>query len=171
MQHTANITEQRVRALLDAYGSDPVAWPPEERDAALAILAQSPGLQAQQAQAARLDNLIGHERNLAALDDADTQALQACILEGLPDKPSHRGDSIWRNLLGSLVPPRLAFALATFTIVATAVYLQIPDADLPAARGEFEQWAWYDITGQELNTTTELSMLDFLELEITEGDS
>lgn len=50
----------RLRALLEAYGANPDHWPPEERDAALSLLAQSPEAQRWREASARLDGLLGH---------------------------------------------------------------------------------------------------------------
>jgi len=171
-----SVTEERVRELLDAYGSDPAAWPAEEREAALQILVSSADLQAQQAQAAMLDTMIRHEQLVAVQDIGSAQALQARILAGLPERasrPAH-AHGLWQNLFTSLFTPRLAFALATFMVVAVTVYLHVPPAtELASQSGEFEQWAWYDVTGQELSgrpATGELSMMDLIELEIVEED-
>ena len=177
MQHTQDsVTEARVRELLDAYGSDPASWPAQEREAALVIIASSADLQAQQAHSALLDDILRHDQHAALQDIGSTQALQARILAGLPERASHRppAHAAWQNLLASLFTPRLAFALATFMVVTATVYLQIPPAtELASQSGEFEQWAWYDVTGQSLDNqsnTAALSMMDLIELEVVEDD-
>ncbi len=48
----------RLRALLDAYGANPDRWPPEERDAGRALLAQSPQAQRWRDASAQLDALL-----------------------------------------------------------------------------------------------------------------
>lgn len=177
MNHTPDcVTEARVSELLDAYGSNPAAWPESEREAALAILATSTALQAQQAQAALLDDIILRNQARTMADAGSTQALQARILAGLPARSSQSRprQNAWQSLLVGLFPPRLALALATFMIVAVSVYLQVPHGTNPTGRNsEFEQWAWYDITGQELGdrpATAELNMMDLIELEVNEND-
>ncbi len=51
----APISAERVRAILDAYGSAPQRWPDDERDAARALIAADPGLRADLAAARDLD--------------------------------------------------------------------------------------------------------------------
>lgn len=54
----SEMTLQRLRQLLDAYGATPDRWPAEERAAALALLASSVEARAQRDAAARLDTLL-----------------------------------------------------------------------------------------------------------------
>lgn len=169
-----SVTETRVRELLDAYGSNPAAWPAEEREAALAVLSRSAALQAHQAHVSTLDNIIAQDRAVQIQNIGTPHALQQRILAGLPVRSQHpvHAHGFWQNLFASLFTPRLAFALATFMAVAVMVYLQIPpDAQLANHNNEFEQWAWYDITDQTLGNQGEvasLSMMDLIELEINE---
>jgi hypothetical protein len=48
----------RLKRLIEAHGADPQRWPPDERAAALALLASSPEAQALVAEARRLDALL-----------------------------------------------------------------------------------------------------------------
>lgn len=52
------MTLARLRALLDAYGARPERWPSDEREAAVAFLAESTQARALQAAAARMDALL-----------------------------------------------------------------------------------------------------------------
>jgi hypothetical protein len=58
MNTTVPMSLDRLRALLEAYGADPDRWPPEERNAALALLAQTPEAQRWRDASARLDALL-----------------------------------------------------------------------------------------------------------------
>lgn len=169
-----SVTETRVRELLDAYGSDPANWPTVEREAALVVLSRSAALQAHRAHVSTLDNIIAQDRAVQIQDIGTPLALAQRILAGLPvrsQRPAH-AHGFGQNLIASLLSPRLAFALATIMAVAVMVYLQPPpDAQLASHNNEFEQWAWYDITGQSLGNQSEvaaLSMMDLIEFEISE---
>ena len=52
------MTSKRLRQLLDAYGAGPDRWPPEEREAALALLENSSEARAERDMAARLDAVL-----------------------------------------------------------------------------------------------------------------
>jgi hypothetical protein len=52
------MTSERLRQLLDAYGAGPDRWPPEEREAALAFLENSSEARAERDRAARLDAVL-----------------------------------------------------------------------------------------------------------------
>ena len=52
------MTSERLRQLLDAYGASPDRWPPEEREAALALLENSIEARAERDRAARLDAVL-----------------------------------------------------------------------------------------------------------------
>lgn len=49
------MTRERLKEILAAYGADPSRWPAGERAAALELLARSPELESDRADAARLD--------------------------------------------------------------------------------------------------------------------
>jgi len=52
------MTSERLRQLLDAYGAGPDRWPPDEREAALALLENSSEARAERDSAARLDTVL-----------------------------------------------------------------------------------------------------------------
>ena len=58
MDDRSHMSLARFRALLDAYGADPDRWPAEERDAAHALLAQSPEAQRWRDASAQLDAIL-----------------------------------------------------------------------------------------------------------------
>ena len=60
MNHSSTMSLERLRALLDAYGANPERWPPEEREAALALVEQSPQAQHWRDASARVDALLDH---------------------------------------------------------------------------------------------------------------
>lgn len=115
------LTPQRFAALLDAWGADPARWPETERDAALALLAQSEAARRQRAQAAHLDAL------LAGLDaPAPSGELRLRILRVAPVAGERRG-SPWRRLWDELGGWRLAMpALAAALALGIGAGTQLP---------------------------------------------
>jgi hypothetical protein len=65
-------TLTRLRELLDAYGASPERWPPEEREAACALLAQSPEAQRCREASVQLDAVL----NLAAAPEPSSALLE-----------------------------------------------------------------------------------------------
>lgn len=172
--------EQRARAILDAYGSNPNQWPPAEVQPTLDCLANSPTLQQYQAQIAPLDMIIQSEQQLTLQEFGNQSPLQQRILATLPPQsPAHDANfansSAWRRILDWLVMPRFAIAIASAAVLAIALLVtQAPQQQTMAlASNEFDAWAWYDITGQELpeqTTATTLTMMDLIDLEVYEDD-
>lgn len=72
------MTEDRFRAILDAYGADPARWPEAERAAAQAFASAHPDLVAE---AAALDALLA----LDAGEAAPSPALRARVLGAAPN--------------------------------------------------------------------------------------
>lgn len=170
--------EQRARTILDAYGSRPEQWPHAERQATLACITRSSALQHYQAQLAQLDRLIESEQHLSLAQTTNQASLQQRILDQLPCQASISPAvfpvaTSWRRIIDWFVSPR--FALAATSIAVLAIFLLIPLSPprqtMHTVSTEFESWAWYDVTGQELpaaSTTSMLTMMDLIELEVNE---
>ena len=105
MDDRSHMSLARFRALLDAYGADGDRWPPEERDAALALLAQSPEAQRSHDASAQLDALLDRvpaaetspalvERILAALPEPTRAAVRTLPLE----RRATRRTQAWRYI-------------------------------------------------------------------------
>jgi hypothetical protein len=62
---TTTMTIDRLQTILDAYGAVPSHWPEEEREAAMALIAQSPQARAAVAAAGALDAAINAYENPA----------------------------------------------------------------------------------------------------------
>lgn len=170
--------DQRTLAVLNAYGSNPAHWPPDERTRTLDCIARSPQLQHYQAEIARLDVCIANAQE-TSLDQIGMPArLQERILAQLPAQTSQHAassssDSGWRKYLAWLIAPRLAIAYAS--LILLAIVLLLPHSSPPGkpalASNEFEAWAWYDITGQELPTPgmpASLTLMDLVDPDVTE---
>jgi hypothetical protein len=83
MDDPSQIGLARFRAMLDAYGANSDRWPPEERDAGRALLAQSPQAQRWRDASAQLDALLD-----LAPADAGSPALIERILAVAPERGS-----------------------------------------------------------------------------------
>jgi hypothetical protein len=170
--------EQRTLAILDSYGSRPEAWPAEERRITLACIQASPLLQQYQRQLAELDARIETEQEAAIRQlTPNLSALQRRILSQLPEQTTPttvQARTFWQRSRDWLLPRQLMPALVA-TMLVTVVFLtsQIPPSNPPAADAdEYEAWAWYDITGQELPivaANSSLTMTDLVDLEIRDG--
>jgi hypothetical protein len=165
------LSEQRTRAIIDAYGARPAHWPAAERQAALACLAQSHKLQEYCRQQEDLDTRIETALHAAAHDTPAIQALQQRILDALPAQPP----LVQRTLYAWINLPRFALAGAGLLTVALLFMLyRTPVPRPPLAVSAYEIWAWYDITGHELpddTTGTAMTMTDFVELDESPGNS
>lgn len=170
--------EHRARVILDAYGSQPEAWPVNERQAILDCLARSAILQRYRAQLEELDDRIASAQS-DALRHGDTRALQQRILSQLPgqfrpagsDKPALRKSSAF----GWLHSPRLAVALASVLLLVVILGTHhIPPTPRPqaTASASFAAWTWYDITGQDLQqkqSSSSASMTDLIDMDLNQA--
>ena len=168
------MNEARVAAILDAYGGKPEAWPMEERDNALKLIALSQALQDLQQQALRLDAALV-ESAVIQKPNPENAVLAERILSNLPLQVPVAPQAKILNLLSSLkemmtIPVLSAGAMAA--LVALVVYLQ-PYAPMPSGEesavqvaenwDSFDRWAWEETGGQVFNATDE-EELDFLGL-------
>ncbi len=112
---------ERVKAIIEAYGGDPLRWPQAERDEALAMLEQSDALESLLEDARRLDAVL--DEIIPA--DAPTRALRSRILRIAKQTSGHTliegfldwlldgapRDRVLRPAMASLLPLLLGFAL------------------------------------------------------------
>ncbi len=108
---TEKMTLERLRAVIEAYGTNPPRWPAAEREAAAALLAESAAARALVTEAAPLDELLD-----AAPAIAPTPAMRAAILAMAPRATPRLGDG-WRTLVGGLGGWRLAGAVLAASLV------------------------------------------------------
>ena len=102
---TGKMTLERLRAVIEAYGTSAARWPEAERTAAAALLAESTEARALAAQAAPLDQLLD-----AVPAFGPTAAMRAAILAAAPQRRLRRGEG-WRVFIGELGGWRLAGAV------------------------------------------------------------
>ncbi len=108
---TEKMTLERLRAVIESYGTSPPRWPAAEREAAAALLAESAAARVLVMEAASLDELLD-----AAPAIAPTPAMRAAILAMAPRATPRRGDG-WRTLIGELGGWRLAGAVLAASLV------------------------------------------------------
>ena len=131
MSEQNNMTPERLRHLLDAYGANPSRWPAAERDAMRALLAHSPGLARWQRQAAELD---------ALLDRATLPAADRAFMAGIADAGA---TPLWRHWAASIWPfgpiwkPALGLTMAAL-LGAVLGYVTTPPTDLAQISFEIE---------------------------------
>ena len=122
MDYRSPMPLARFRALLDAYGANPDRWPPEERDAARALLAQSPHAQRWRDASAQLD---------AILDLAPAGATASALVERiLAAAPEHQTAA---SATARPPAPRLVSAQATRRATRRARAWRYAGAALPLA--------------------------------------
>ncbi|MDX1488014.1 MAG: hypothetical protein R3268_07435 [Acidiferrobacterales bacterium] len=146
------VTPERVKELLDCYGSSPYAWPESERAAALALLDGSSELQAHRDAAHLLDEALNLQARGPSAVSEQTAVLAKRILDQLEaqDRPSAQSlddrvplfDRFW-------IWPTVALAgLATIALVM--LLWSIPPITAPryrvvVAANDFDNWVWAEV--------------------------
>jgi anti-sigma-K factor RskA len=108
---TEKMTLERLRAVIDAYGTSAQRWPETERAAAAALLAESAEARALATAAAPLDELLD-----AVPGITPTAPMRAAILAAAPRGRLRRGEG-WRAFIGELGGWRLAGAVLAASLV------------------------------------------------------
>jgi hypothetical protein len=104
MNDRSQMTRARLGELLDTYGADPERWPPEEREAACALLAQSAQAQRRREASAQLDAILD-----LAPAHAASPALLDRILAAVPQSAS-AGTTTAQHLNAAASPSALRLA-------------------------------------------------------------
>jgi len=142
------MNEARLAAILDAYGAAPAHWPADERAAAEALLARSPGARRLQRAAAGLDLVLARHEPLRP-----TPALRAAILADAPRRQAaaeRAGPSgFWAALLQELGGWRPAgAALAAALVLGIMAGGLVEPQVAPPAAGDLMHLALLD--GQDI---------------------
>lgn len=128
----AEITQERLEQLLDAYGATPERWPSEERAAAERLIATSPAARAARDEAVALDQLL----DTLPAEQPDPR-LAARVLAAAPRRRKPAGSRAWRRALVATIP--LAAAAALTLWVMTRSQPVTPTLDVPlASLGTYE---------------------------------
>jgi hypothetical protein len=113
------MTPKRVREIIEAYGADPVRWPADERDAALAMVGADAGLAALLQESRRLDVLLDQFAPPLPQANADDLARQIAVsAQEMPARRDPRDLVVdWRQWFGWPKLAGLAMAgLIGFTV-------------------------------------------------------
>lgn len=124
MTETRTITEERLRVLLDCYGGQAERWPEPEREAALALLAARPELEAERAKAAELDGLL-----VLAERPSASGALVGRLVEAVPRRKRHWLAEFWP--FGPAWQPAFGLAIALLLGLASGPLLPRTDSAQP----------------------------------------
>jgi hypothetical protein len=117
MDDRSHMSPARFRALLDAYGADPDRWPPEERDAARTLLAQSPEARRWRDASAQLDAVLDRAPAPAASPELIERIL-ATANSHMPSRTRRRAtprSRVWRYV-GAALPLAAAAALIVWLL-------------------------------------------------------
>jgi anti-sigma-K factor RskA len=109
---TEKMTLERLRAVIESYGTSTARWPAEERETAAALLAESAAARALVTAAAPLDALLD-----AVPAVTPTTAMRAAILAMAPRAAAPRTGEGWRGLIEALGGWRLAGAVLAASLV------------------------------------------------------
>lgn len=119
-----NMTAQRFKQIVTAYGSEPVRWPAREREAALHYLAQNAAAQMIVEEYRELNHLLDAVQvpALAQMERRVIRSLQEATRDGFPDKildwllpRQNRGMAwAWRPALAACLPLICGIYMANF---------------------------------------------------------
>ena len=143
---TEKMTLERLRAVIEAYGTSAQRWPETERAAAAALLAESAEARALATAAAALDQLLD-----AVPAVTPTAELRAAVLASSTRTRARRGDG-WRGLIGELGGWQLAGAVLAASLVLGIVsggWLSLGQATTESASPDLLQLAQLDDSAAE----------------------
>ncbi|MGF7173960.1 hypothetical protein [Azospirillum doebereinerae] len=109
------MTDRQFLQCMDAYGADPVRWPPELRAAAEQALAASPALRAALREAEAFDGLLGGLPPV--VEEARVSRLLSVVGEAARATPQNAAPETLMVLLLGRMPRRMAATLCV-TLVA-----------------------------------------------------
>lgn len=98
------ITLERFKAIVDAYGASAERWPPSERKGALALLAASPEARACLAEASALDGLLANSPAGAPSAELIERLVAARPRPALASAPSRKSRGFFGDLLAAVWP-------------------------------------------------------------------
>ena len=129
MAKSLELSEERFKTLVEAYGGDPARWPADEREAAERLLASSAGAQVAVADAAKLDRALSAAGGVPA-----SSVLEARVMadfdrasRGLRRFVALLADAVWPG--APLWQPACAFGLALVVGVVLAAIAPLELSD------------------------------------------
>lgn len=154
------VSLNRASRILECYGSQPEAWPRDERASTWHLVESSSDMQAQQDEAAAIDEILAADRALydKSVEKVDFDSLNSRIMESLPgqedpvDAPTAKKHKPWGYSLAA------SFVISA---IATLLYLSQPHypANNNADANAFDQWAWNQFFTEDTTRDQDNSIL------------
>ena len=157
----------RVLGLLNTYGADPLAWPAEERIAAIQLLEQSDELKAAQYAAQQLDTYLQLETQHSVFTQQQADVLSQRTIRAIKNESTNKV-SIFARMFAYMTAPRYAIAFtALLSVFVVMNLMNLPQNQIQYSQTEFDDWMLTQVTGDALNdeNQTSLSFMDLVELE------
>lgn len=172
------VSPDRVKRILECYGSNPEAWPDDEKVAALSLIQHSGELQDLQQQTAELDNLLKSADSAVTVNEGASNELLNKIVNVLPEqdrKPdtrfvnqSSKSNKSFFDLNHSLgaIAASLAVVAISMSIVTLSPNNIKTESSVASSQSVLDEWMWEQVTGESVDEADEpLSMMALLELE------
>lgn len=150
------ITLQRLREMLEAYGASAARWPESERLAAEALIAASAEARALMADAVRLDHLL----DLAPVDEPSS-ALVSRLMAARPRASEDIAQarvakverrSLWRSFVDAIWPygsPAFPAGALVASVMLGVAFGSLLDVTLPLGTGQVTMAASDDVVASE----------------------
>ncbi len=163
------MNKQRLEQIITSYGSQPGNWPPEERDAALALLADSEDLRNLQQAEKQLDDYLYPDLSFSAFSSEQAKVVARKVSNRLSEE---KQPGFLTTIIHTLTQPRYAVALSAVIAVSVVLFSTAPSGPVQdTVSPEFDDWMLMQLTGVE--TTEEQATLtgfmDLVELEVADG--
>lgn len=173
------ISPERVKRILECYGSNPETWPEDEKVAALSLIQHSRELHDLQQQTAELDNLLKSADSVVAInDEPGSDELLNKIVNALPEqdrKPDPRFANHLPNSKKSFFDLNHSLGAIAASLAVVAISMSIvtlsptninPEASVASSQSVLDEWMWEQVMGEPADEAEEpLSMMALLELE------
>ena len=161
------ISPERVKTILDCYGSNPDAWPEDEKVAALSLIQHSSELRELQQEAVKLDGFLSEAVNELNLDGGDSNTILGKIVNSLPEQAGVQHPQFvnrdtggknslfdWNKTLGTIAASVavVAISLSIFNITPDSVK---PVSSVAASQVELDNWMWEQVVGESVDESDE----------------
>jgi hypothetical protein len=172
------ISPERVKKLFECYGSNPDAWPSDEKVSALSLIQHSGELRELQLETAKFDKILKETDVLKDFGITVDQGFVNKIVEALPNqdvKPNpqfrNRASQDKKSFfdlnrsMGALAAS-VAIMAITLSIVTLKPENAEPVSTVATANIELDVWMWEQVVGESVDDSEDpLTMLGLLELE------
>ena len=172
------ISPERVKKLFECYGSNPDAWPADEKVSALSLIQHSGELRELQKEIAEFDKILKGSNIARELGETADQELVSKIVDVLPDQES-KSNSRFRNRIlrdeksffdlnrsMGAIAASVAIMAITLSIVTLKPESVKPVSTVATVKTELDNWMWEQVVGESPDDSEDsLTMMALLELE------